>query len=601
MGFQKTDKVATRRGVVRQRTLALLAILLAPLTASAVTETPAARYVLVLDEGVMPPDGVKVIHRYATLPGALVAAAPDELARLAALPGVLAVYPDAPLESHLDLARPVLGLAGGGAPRETGAGVTIALVDAGIDANHPALRGRVEAYAVTASGVAPAAGPQGTGGHGTEVAGVLAGNGAESPGSRYAGIAPGARIVALDIGAQFTVDGALRAFDWIHEHRDDEEIRIVTNSWGRTDAVDGKSDPRAPLVLASDTLALDDGMLVVFSAGNRGRASSIAPEALNPNVLTVGATDAGGRLAAFSSRGPGLDAAGAPLTWTKPDLVAVGDGVVTTRPLTSLGNAVAGDRSLAPAYYGAVSGTSFAAPMAAGAAALLLEARPGLTREEVARALVLTARDVGAPGPDAEAGAGLLDARLALELARASALPSGREARTVEVAFPPFEIVSAGGVVAGLAGAPSVEPAGEVVAYVPVLPGSASLRAEATWTSSAPAAFAARLVPPSGAGTVPLSGSGSRLAAEVRAPEPGVWELRAQPSGPVAQASLTLAGASAADRMLTALSLREGTLPLEAAASGGSANVALGIAIALVAAAAISAGVVVVGQRAMRR
>ncbi|MCA1814301.1 MAG: S8 family serine peptidase, partial [Halobacteriales archaeon] len=186
-------------------------------------------------------------------------------------------------------------------------------------------------------------------GHGTRVAGVLAGDGAQSPGQRYRGVAPGAHLVALDIGQRFTLDGALQAMDWLHANAQPRGIRVVSSSWGVPGAVDGRFDPEDPLVQASDALA-QRGLLLVFSAGNRGAPHSMASAALNPHVLTIGATDAGGQLAPFSSQGPGLDAQGARLAWRKPDLVAVGQAVVSAK--SGAGQGDAEDRSLAPLLYG---------------------------------------------------------------------------------------------------------------------------------------------------------------------------------------------------------------------------------------------------------
>lgn len=543
-----------------------------------------------------------LLHEYSSFPGALLEGPVQALDALARRADVLGVYDNDPLETHLDLSRAVLGLEGTGAPTTGGAGVAIALVDAGIDPNHPAYRGRVETYAVTGGQVAPTTQMQGTTGHGTEVLGILASDGAQSPGNRYRGLVPQADIVTLDLGADFTTDTALRAFDWIHENHEAKGIRIVTNSWGRTGNVDGKFDPAAPLVLASDTLAIEDGLLVVFSAGNRGTASSIAPEALNPNVLTVGATDAGGILGDFSSRGPGLDAAGAPLAWTKPDLVAIGDGVVTTRALAGVGNAAAGGRSLAPAFYGEVSGTSFAAPMVAATAALILAENPDLDRVQLTRAMTVSARDLGAPGKDVESGAGLLDARLAIDLAARGAIPAGAVARQVGSEFPDFNVVSTAGISLRIGATPSTDPAADIVGYIPVLPGSPLLRAEATWTSTAPSAFTVRLVKPDGSAGPALSGTGSKLSATVASPVPGVWTIRATPSGSVQQASLTLAGESTADRDVGALLLGEEVVSPAATTGGASSNALFGgIAIAILAVAVIVGGAVLVGKRVSKR
>lgn len=552
---------------------------------------PIRRIVVIDGPDWQPPQGARVLHRYSSFPGALVATRADALPALARAAGVLSVHDDAPLERHLDLAMPALGLAGADAPIESGAGVTIALVDAGIDPSHPGFGGRVERLALAGGSFSPSALPLAPGAHGTAVAGALAGDGAQSPDNRYRGAAPGARVVALDLGEAFTVDAALRAFDWIHENHEARGIRIVTNSWGRATDVDGRFDPAAPLVLASDTLALEDGLLVVFSAGNRGRASSIATEALNPNVLTVGATDAGGVLATFSSRGPGLDAAGAPLAWTKPDLVAPGSRVVSARSATSLDlGAVASDRSLAPALYAEDSGTSLAAPVVAGAAALLLEAAPSLAREELAAILVATARDVGAPGVDADTGAGLVDPLLALRLAKSGALAASRAELDVAAAFP-ADVIAVAGAIARAGPSPGVSVDGEIVGYLPVLPGATSLRAQVSWSTPALGAFTARLVGPAGEPRGALAPAGENaLALDLASPPAGVWEVRAKPAAGFFQASVETGGVATVARDVPAIASLAELTPAAVAgpAEGPSSVPAPGASLALAALAALA-------------
>lgn len=593
---RKPHRAAPRLAPVRLPGLALALLLLAGPAGIAGAEAPeTVRRIVVLDgPDWQPPVGARVLHRYVAFPGALVEVPARALPALARAAGVLGVHDDAPLERHLDLAMPALGLAGADAPAETGAGVTVALVDSGIDPAHPGFGGRVERLALAGDSFAPSAVPLAPGAHGTAVAGALAGDGAESPSNRYRGAAPGARVIALDLGEAFSVDTALRAFDWIHENHEARGIRIVTNSWGRATDVDGRFDPGAPLVLASDTLALDDGLLVVFSAGNRGRASSLATEALNPNVLTVGATDAGGVLASFSSRGPGLDAAGAPLAWTKPDLVAPGSRVVTARSATSLDvGALAGDRSLAPALYAEDSGTSLAAPVVAGAAALLLEAAPALAREELAAILLATARDLGAPGADADTGAGLVDPLLALALAKDGSLAASRAERDVAASFP-ADVVAVAGAITRVGPSPGVSAGGEIVGYLPVLPGATSLRAEVSWTTPALGAFTARLLGPDGEARGALAPDGANaLALDVPAPRAGVWEVRAKPAAGFFQASIEAGGVSTAARDVPRVASLAEILPASAEARGEGASPipAWSVPVALASLAGLALGV----------
>lgn len=285
-----------------------------------------------------------------------------------------------------------------------GTNVTVAVVNGGIDADHPGLEDRiVEEVTVTPDGVHRNA--SGSSRHGTHVAGILAGTGEGASPDRgdVAGVAPGVDVISLDISADFTTSNALRAFEWIEEHHEEHDIRVVLSSWGRMrEPASYEADD--PIVRASDEL-VDQGLVVVFSAGNGGPSeSAMTVEATNPSVLTVGASTGTGQAASFSSRGPVMDD-GEQADWTKPDLVAPGNRIVSTRA-TGSG---------AGASYLMMNGTSMAAPQVAGAAALILSERPGLAPAEVEEVLVGTARDIGEPGIDEATGAGLLDVGAALD------------------------------------------------------------------------------------------------------------------------------------------------------------------------------------------
>lgn len=513
-----------------------------------------------------------VKYCYTSFPGCLVSASDPVRALLAQLPGVRGIYPDDPLERHLDLAGASTGFAERDVVAETGRGVTVAVIDVDIDTSHPGFGSRVSRYAVTGSGVEASDTAVSDRGHGTHVIGVLAGDGTGSPAERYRGVAPSSRVIGLDLGASFTTDAALRAFDWVHANHEAHGIRIVTNSWGRAGDVDGRFDPDAPLVRATDTLAVEDGLIVIFSAGNRGSANGISTEALNPNVITVGAVDAGARLASFSSRGPGLDAIGAPIRWTKPDVVAVGDDVVSPKPLFTSGTpASAADRSLAPTLYSSVSGTSYAAPMVAGVAALMLEADPTLTREAVMAVLTATARDLEEAGPDPRTGAGLVDARAALDLVRAGALAGGISERVTTVSYD-STVVAAAGVLTKVLPSPSFAVGGELVGYLPVLPGTTRLSARVDWSATGLASIDARLMRPDGtvAGGLQQDGAGLRL--DVDAPMPGIWRVIATPGIGFFQASITLAGDAHLTRTMPTVATIASLVPVAPASPIGLAE-----------------------------
>ena len=480
--------------------------------------------------------GVLVLDAFPFAGVALVEGAPAALARLAALPGVAGVYPEESLTPLLDQVRQaVRAEPQAGLDWPTGTGATVALVDSGIDFAHPGFAGRVEADVRLLRSGAVTSGRGDADGHGTHVAGIVAGSGARSAGERMRGLAPGARLVGVDISDAFTTTSAVRAFEWIHEHRGEHGIRVVSNSWGREKA-DAAYDPNDPVIRASDALVAD-GLVVVFSAGNRGRdgQATLTSEAMNPNVLTVGASSLGGKAEPYSSKGPARDPEGKRLAWTKPDLVAPGTAVVSARTSHGAPPGQGEER-----YYVMMNGTSMAAPQVAAAAALLLDARPDLTPGLVAELLVRTARDVGATGPDDETGHGLLDVRAALASARG--VGAEGERIVLERLVPVHvegSVAAAQGLVLAAGGAPRLPPPTAIEVPLGVPAGAA--RADLWFNWSGPGDFSVRLQGPGGEDAFRAAAPGSlRLS---RAVEPGPHTLVVRPVGVAAHATYALDGA----------------------------------------------------------
>jgi serine protease AprX len=263
-------------------------------------------------------------------------------------------------------------------------------------------------------------------GHGSHVAGIVAGTGAAGESLDFSGVAPGASIANLKIadvweGVDCSIPcdfgweiNALVAFEYMIEHRNDPVypggIRISTNSWGIYE-VDSEVEP---IVLITRE-AVKHGITVVFSAGNDGPAQNTVgpgPEAL-PEVITVAAAcksiDSCGpnNVAEFSSRGPQVDVA------------APGDNVWSVRAgvYGFLGGVPAPPGATDPPaainntpYYIGLSGTSMSAPHVAGIVALMLEANRRLTPAKVQSILRSTATDKGAKGFDTSWGSGLVNA-----------------------------------------------------------------------------------------------------------------------------------------------------------------------------------------------
>lgn len=267
-----------------------------------------------------------------------------------------------------------------GRPRLTGAGVRVAVVDTGVDYTHPDLRDRVRVLAsfttTTLSGqpLVFIVGVNGSlddalaldsfvlertgryawldeNGHGTHVAGLIAGSGALS-GGRYMGVAPGVELWSVKVlgrNGTGSVDALYRALSWLAE----EDVDIVCMALGL-------SSPEAAEKLkpAVDRLAAS-GKLIVAAAGNSGLLGAVDFPARFDGVYAIAAVDRNGEKAPFSSMGT-------PLDW-KPDFAAVGVSLVSTVPLR--GNAL----GVSPPY-AALSGTSMATGVAAGILALWVEA-----------------------------------------------------------------------------------------------------------------------------------------------------------------------------------------------------------------------------------
>ena len=200
-------------------------------------------------------------------------------------------------------------------------------------------------------------------GHGTHVAGIVAGRGWASDG-KYKGIAPGAYLVivkAFDKDGTASLDTCLEALEWVYNNTEKYDIKILSLSWGASFASDGSD----PLSLAVDELVEKKGVWVFTAAGNEGNLpTTVVVPAVARMAFAVGAWDAyKDKLAPFSSLGPTVDMR------MKPDIVASGVMVVSCRS----SYVDFPDEYKVGEYYVALSGTSMATPTAAGIAANFIE------------------------------------------------------------------------------------------------------------------------------------------------------------------------------------------------------------------------------------
>jgi len=284
----------------------------------------------------------------------------------------------------------------------TGAGVGVAVIDTGVDGALPDFADADGSSRVIASVVtSPAATtPEDTYGHGTHVAGIIAGDGgrrdpADPRAGRYVGIAPRAHLISIKAGdddGHATVLDAIYGLQFAVEHKDDYAIRVVNLSLESTVAESYRTDPLDAAVES----AYFHGLVVVAAAGNHGAtpdAADFAP-GNDPFALTVGAVDdqdTGGRgddtFAEWSSVGLTQD------RFVKPEVLAPGAHMVST---LAPGSAFA---RLCPACivgggYIRAGGTSMAAPVVSGVAALMLELHPGWSPDEVKSTIVATGRNL---------------------------------------------------------------------------------------------------------------------------------------------------------------------------------------------------------------
>lgn len=356
----------------------------------------AAEASLTIDEAIK---GAEHIHGRIPLANAIVAnLTAEEIQAIAARNDVESVEMDKPALPELNVSALAIGAK---AVRNTygldGKGIIVAVIGGEVDANHPDLAGRVVHKRTYDE-------PFGTpNNHETLVAGIIAGDGGMSHGT-YVGIAPAATIWSYKTTLSLNVSGADKAQAILDAAADGSHI--INCSWRVEET------PRNGSCLwckAVDT-AVQLGAVVVKSCGNQGAGGNGVGTTTCPanahDVISVGATDErGDRMALslgfdFSSRGPTADGR------SKPELVAPGEDI----------NGPEAGGGYTSDLYG--DGTSFSAPHVAGVAALLLQAQPQLTPEQVREALQASTKKLRVGGvdlPENTQGAGFLSADRAID------------------------------------------------------------------------------------------------------------------------------------------------------------------------------------------
>lgn len=254
----------------------------------------------------------------------------------------------------------------------TGAGIGIAVLDTGIyphidfDRRIIAFRDFTARHSLI---------PYDDNGHGTHVAGIIAGSGKSSRG-RYCGKAPGSHLICakiLDKQGNGIAKNVVEALQWICSLKAKYNIRIINISIGAT----GNSAKTASILIRAVEEAWDKGLIVVTAAGNMGPSpGSVTAPGSSRKVITVGSSDLLDACKGISGCGPTEDCI------CKPDLVMPGAGIIAC---SSSGS------------YAAKSGTSMSTPQVSGIIALLLEQEPELTNVEVKMRLKYACRSLGYP------------------------------------------------------------------------------------------------------------------------------------------------------------------------------------------------------------
>lgn len=315
--------------------------------------------------------------------------------------------PPPPPVDGVDPSRAVIGMPKVWAQGFTGKGVGVAIIDSGIHP-HPDLKDKITGWIDIADGKTE---PYDKFGHGTHVAGDVAGTGKMSAG-RFRGIAPDANLIGVRIT---TVAEAIKALQWCIDNKEKYNIRVVNMSLGDFATRSYKDDPWSQAA----EKAIQAGLVVVVAAGNEGPdPGTVSTPGIDPRVITVGALDdkhtverGDDAMAGFSSRGPTSTD-----NLAKPDVIAPGVAIYSTlAPGATL------DVPELPHVgkdYIAISGTSMATPIVAGLVATMLEANPKLTHDDIKKILTASADRYLTDGTNAQ-GYGLVDGPQAIEMALA--------------------------------------------------------------------------------------------------------------------------------------------------------------------------------------
>ncbi|MEE6449260.1 S8 family serine peptidase [Gottfriedia acidiceleris] len=302
--------------------------------------------------------------------------------------GIEKIWLDGKVEATLDKSVPQVGAPTAWSAGYDGTGTKVAVLDTGIDKDHPDIIGHLD----EAVSFVPGEDTKDYNSHGTHVASTVLGSGAAS-GGKLKGVAPGAHLL---VGKVLSNNGyglnswIIEGMEWAAHH-----AKVVSMSISSSEASDG-TDPMAQAV---NRLSKETGALFVVAAGNNGGESTIGSPGAADAALTIGAVSKTDKLASFSSKGPRIgDLA------LKPDLSAPGVDIVAARSQYA---------SSGSGYYMSKSGTSMATPHVAGAAAIISQRHPDWTGQQIKDALMSSTVQLKGLNPT-QIGTGRLDIPAAL-------------------------------------------------------------------------------------------------------------------------------------------------------------------------------------------
>ncbi|MBI3538181.1 MAG: S8 family peptidase [Chloroflexi bacterium] len=327
---------------------------------------PGARAVAEMAPGIL-----DTLQTFRLIPASAHTVQVDAVRALSEREDVEMIWFDEPVHTMLDESVPLIGAPQVWAAGFSGKGITVAVIDTGIDLDHPDFAGRIALTKdFTGEGYFDGSG------HGTHVSGTIGGTGKASDG-KYRGVASECTLIAAKVlrgDGSGNMSDVMAGVEWAVQQR----AHVLNLSLGGGGASDGSD----ALSTTCDA-AMNRGVVVCVAAGNSGPgASTVGSPGAAKNVITIGASSKSDAIANFSSRGPTKDGR------VKPDVCFPGVGIIAPRAKgTSMGSPQ-GD------YYTAASGTSMATPHAAGSCALLLQAKPGLSPQQIKEILMSTAKDL---------------------------------------------------------------------------------------------------------------------------------------------------------------------------------------------------------------